>query len=125
MTATWLATLCNSRSRLANLCTVTARFFLPYILTTGLLSRIHDTDRIFVSIHSAHQKYEVLHGCYKSSSPIQSWCRIWIQIQDCHNYSIRNTFWLQGTTFSNNLFFQIQYKYKINMGQFCKIVLQK
>ena len=90
-------------------------FFLPYILPTGLLSRIHNTHRIFVSIQSVHQKYEVLHSRYKSSSPIQSWCWIWIQIQDCYNYSIRNTFRLQGTTFSKNLYFsnttQIQDKY--------------
>jgi hypothetical protein len=124
MTA-WLATLCNSPSRITNLRMVTARIFLLYILRTRLLSRIHNTHKNFVNIHSVHRKYEVLHGHCKSSLPIQSWCRIWIQIQDCYKSWIRNTFRLQGTRLSNNLYSQIQYRYNINTGQVCGIVLPK
>ena len=125
MITTRLATLCKSPSRIANLCTVSARIFLSYILRTRLLNRIHNTHRNFVSIYSVHRKYEALHGHYKSSLPIQSCCRIWIQIQDCYNYSIRNTFRLQGTRLSNNFYSQIQHKYKINTGQVFEIVLPK
>ena len=112
-------------TRLATVCMVTARFFLPYILHRRLLCRIDNTHMNFVSIHSVHRKYEVLHGLYKFSLPIQSCYRIWIQIQDCYNSSIRNTFRLQGTRLSNNPYFQIQYEYNINTGQVCKIVLPK
>ena len=53
-------------------------------------------------------------------------CRLWSQVQDFYNSSIRSTFWLQGSTrLSNNLYSQIQDKYKINTGHFCEIVLPK